>query len=239
MARRRASTPNTTAAAAPRGTSTNDRTLYTHNLWLNYLKPVSLGLVFSSNALRAAQIELPLQSPDAQRGLEALSISRPVTDDEETDHENPPRMLRSTREFLTGFLGWQPELLDFFRPCARAQVFAGQWLAQDSNLAGDRPEPPDELRHDLVQYDDTLEPSFAYRWPQAPETGSRWCLLGLEVPPGVDLDRKPPEADEATWVESPQKKFERLLYETNVPIGLIVQGTAVRLVYRPEGQQSG
>ena len=239
MARRRASTSNTATAAAPRGTSANDRTLYTHNLWLNYLKPVSLGLVFSSNALRAAQIELPLQSADAQRALEALSISRPVTDDEETDHENPPRTLRSTREFLTEFLGWKPELLDFFRPTARAQMFAGQGLAHDSNPADDRPEPPDELRHDLVQYDDTLEPSFAYRWPQAPETGSRWCLLGLDVPPDVDLDRKPPEADEATWVESPQKKFERLLYETGIPLGLIVQGTAVRLVYRPEEQQSG
>ena len=237
MARRRASTTNT--AAALHGTSVNDRTLYTHNLWLNYLKPVSLGLVFSSNALRAAQIELPLQAAEAQRALEALTIPRPMSDDEDADHENPPRMLRNTREFLTEFLGWQPELLDFFRPSARADMFAGQANAQGPDAADDRPESPDELRHDLVQYDDTLEPSFAYRWPQAPETGSRWCLLGLDVPPGVDLDRKPPEADETAWVESPQKKFERLLYETRIPLGLIVQGTAVRLVYRPEEQQSG
>ena len=34
-------------AAAPHGTSAGDRTIYTHNLWLNYLKPVSLGLVVS------------------------------------------------------------------------------------------------------------------------------------------------------------------------------------------------
>ncbi len=95
-------------------------------------------------------------------------------------------------------------------------MFAGQSIDQSSSAADERPEPPDELRHDLAQYDDTLEPSFAYRWPQAPETGSRWCLLGLDVPPDVDLDRKPPEADEAAWVESPQKKFERLLYETGV-----------------------
>ena len=218
MARRRASTPST-AAAAPRGASVNDRTLYTHNLWLNYLKPVSLGLVFSPSALRAAQVELPLQSAEAQRALEALSVSRPETDDEETEHENPARILRSTREFLTEFLGWQPELLDFFRPSARAQMFAGQGIANDSQPADDRPEPPDSLRHELAQYDDTLEPSFAYRWPQPPEVGSRWCLLGLDVPPEVDLDRKPPEADEVTWVESPQKKFERLLYETGIPLG--------------------
>ncbi len=163
----------------------------------------------------------------------------PPTDDEQTDSENPTRTLRSTPDFLTDFLGWKPELLDLFRPSARAQIFAGQGLAQDHNEADDRPEPPNELRHDLAQYDDTLEPTFAYRWPQTPESGSRWCLLGLDVPPDVDLDRKPPEADEATWVESPQKKFERLLYETGIPVGLIVQGTAVRLVYRPEEQQSG
>ena len=165
-------------------------------------------------------------------------MPRPATDDD-TDHENPLRTLRGTREFLTEFLGWKPELLDFFRPGARAQMFAGQGLARESRPADDRPEPPEELRHDLAQYDDTLEPSFAYRWPQAPETGPRWCLLGLDVPPDVDLDRKPPEADEATWVESPQKKFERLLYETGIPVGLIIQGAAVRLVYRPEEQQSG
>ena len=96
MARRRASTPGTATAVAPRGTSANDRTLYTHNLWLNYLKPVSLGLVFSSNALRSAQIELPLQSADAQRALEALTTPKPLSDDEDADHENPPRTLRST-----------------------------------------------------------------------------------------------------------------------------------------------
>ena len=177
-------------------------TLYTHNLWLNYLKPVSLGLVFSTNALPPPRSSCRSSPPDAQRALEALTIPRPVTTDHENndhDHENPPRTLRNTRQFLTEFLGWKPELLDFFRPNARAQMFAGQRLVDES------PEPPDELRHDLVQYDDTLEPGFAYRWPQAPETGSRWCLLGLDVPPDVDLDRKPHEADEAAWVESPRR----------------------------------
>ena len=32
----------------------------------------------------------------------------------------------ATREFLTEFLGWKPELLEFFRPSTRAQMFAGQ-----------------------------------------------------------------------------------------------------------------
>ena len=92
MARRRVSTSSTAQTATPRAANVNDRTLFTHNLWLNYLKPVSLGLVFSSNALRAAQIELPLHSAEAQRALEALTIPRPVTHDDDIDHENPPRI---------------------------------------------------------------------------------------------------------------------------------------------------
>ena len=51
--------------------------VYTHNLWLNYLKPVSLGLVVSPNALRAAQVELPLQSPEAQNALLDRPSRRP------------------------------------------------------------------------------------------------------------------------------------------------------------------
>jgi hypothetical protein len=97
MARRRASTSTAALATAPRATNANDRTLYTHNLWLNYLKPVSLGLVFSSNALRAAQIELPLQAAEAQRALEALTIPRPMSDEEDVNQENPPRTLRDTK----------------------------------------------------------------------------------------------------------------------------------------------
>src|SRR6202522_1643878 len=189
MARRRTSAASTITAVAARPTASGERTISTHNLWLNYLKPVSLGLVFSSSALRAAQIELPLQSADAQRALEALTVPLPQTDDAEFDQENPPRTLCGTREFLIEFLGWKPELLEFFRPSARAQMFAGQATAQNPGPADDRPEPPDDLRHDLAQYEDSLEPSFAYRWPQPPETGSRWCLLGLDIPAGVDLDR--------------------------------------------------
>ena len=69
MARRRASAATTTTAS-PRATGAGDRTLYTHNVWLNYLKPVALGLVFLASALRAAQIELPLDSAEAQLALE-------------------------------------------------------------------------------------------------------------------------------------------------------------------------
>ena len=233
MAKRRA-----TSVATSR-----DRTIDSHNFWLNYLKPVSLGLVVSPNALRTAQIELPLQSPDAQRALESQTVARPLPDDApDADREHPPRLIRDARALLTGFLGWKPELLEFYRPGDRVLMYAEQGGSAAPGLpwaAGERVATPGPLRHDLAQYDDALEPSFAYRWPHPPEGGAPWCLLGLEVPADVDLDRKPGEADETTWAESPQKKFERLLYETEIPLGLIVHGSGVRLVYRPPAEQSG
>jgi hypothetical protein len=70
---------------------------------------------------------------------------------------------------------------------------------------GGRPEPPEALRDELVGYDEVLQPTFAYRWPEPAQHASSWCLLGLEVPVEVDLDRKPPEGDDACWTGSPQK----------------------------------
>jgi len=234
MARRRSPTAGT--ASAPRaGTNAGDRTLYTHNLWLNYLKPVSLGLVFSTNALRTAQVELPLQAPEDQQDLLALTVAKPAAGDDADEAWESTRVLADTRAFLTGFLGWRADLLESYRPGESARMFAGQMRAEGD----DRPEPPEPLRHNLPQYRDTLEPAFAYRWPQPPEQGSPYCLLGLDVPVEVDLDRKPPDPDDESWAESPQKKFERLLYETGIPLGLIVHVSGVRIVYRPETQQSG
>ena len=231
------------ATKAPAGSTTarrpldaGDRTIYTHNLWLNYLKPVSLGLVVSPHALRVAQVDLPLQSPEAQNALLDLTVAKAVPEDEDPDASVSTRILPDLRAFLTDFLGWKSDLLDLYRPGPNARMFAGQETAP---WPDDLPEAPEAIRHQLTQYDDTLEPSFAYRWPKAPEDGSRYALLGLAVHGGVDLDRKPPDSDDGTWVESPQKKFERLLYETGIPIGLIFQESGVRLVYRPESQQSG
>ena len=238
MARRRApsTVPTTRAPSAPRGNAARDRTLYTHNLWLNYLKPVSLGLVFSPSALRAAQIELPLQASDAQRALDALTVAVPVAaDNDEDDQEKRPRLLRGLEPFLTEFLGWKPDFLELYRPVAGARMFAGQ----EAPHAAQRPEPPTELQHELGHYSDVLQPTFAYRWPEQAQHATPWCLVGLEVPADVNLDRKPMEVDETCWSESPQKKFERFLYEANIPLGLIYHGTSVRLIYRPEGQQSG
>jgi hypothetical protein len=54
----------------------------------------------------------------------------------------------------------------------------------------------------------------------------------------TDFD-KPAAGSDRHWHASPQAKFERLLRETEVPIGLLVNDTHLRLVYAPRGESSG
>src|SRR5262249_49782671 len=47
------------------------------------------------------------------------------------------------------------------------------------------------------------------------------------------------EDDKRHWQATPQARFERLLRETQVPAGLLVNATELRLVYAPRGESSG
>lgn len=87
----------------------------------------------------------------------------------------------------------------------------------------------------LPEYGETLSPSFAV---PDPEDKSRWQMLIQVLPNGTDLDRgTTPNRDR--WHASPQARFERLLWENQIPIGLLSNGEALRLVYAPRGESSG
>ena len=45
--------------------------------------------------------------------------------------------------------------------------------------------------------------------------------------------------EDRNWQATPQARFERLLRETEVPIGLLFNHTQLRLVYAPRGETSG
>src|SRR5262249_18183214 len=53
-------------------------------------------------------------------------------------------------------------------------------------------------------------------------------ILAVELPPGMPFDK--PRADTG-WQASPQARIERLLRETGVPIGILYNADALRLVY--------
>jgi hypothetical protein len=73
-----------------------------------------------------------------------------------------------------------------------------------------------------------LRPTFAVR------DGDAWALLGQEHAEPIDFDAVPAAAGHG-WEASPQAKFERLLREVNVPIGLLFNRAALRPVDSPRG----
>ena len=64
-----------------------------------------------------------------------------------------------------------------------------------------------------------------------------WMMLIREEERGADLDKTPDGED--GWNASRHARFERLLRETGIPIGLLSNGQCVRLIYAPKGESSG
>jgi len=187
-----------------------DPELRLHQEWMGYLQPV--GLVVSAPALVAAQAFVNRNVAREQQALAALValVRVPSPDAGTTEAQSLTDFAAFTREVLD----WQP---------ADLQGSAGQ-----SSL-------PDELTVALPEYGDTLKPTFAVPDPDRP---GQYALLVEIVPVGTDLDRDP-HAEGRRWQASPQMRFERLLRETGVPVGLLSNGTHLRLVYRPSGESSG
>ncbi|MDB9504715.1 N-6 DNA methylase [Spirulina major CS-329] len=93
-------------------------------------------------------------------------------------------------------------------------------------------ELPPDLTVVLPSYQETLQATAGLR----DRADENWLLLIQLQPPETDLDAL---MDGAGWRTTPQAKFERLLRETQVPIGLLSNGTHLRLVYAPLGESSG
>lgn len=103
---------------------------------------------------------------------------------------------------------------------------------------GDLVDAPPELECALPEYGEVLRATYAVREPEPPDRNSAWMMLLHVLPDGGELDAAT-AADDRGWQASPQAKFERLLRETRVPIGLLTNGTHIRLVYAPRGETSG
>ena len=188
-----------------------DPELQRHKEWLGYVQPV--GLVVSPPALSAAQA-FPNKNiiPDHTRFLEC------VAEVEITGRDDPAPAVTDLPGFCTGVLGWRPK-----------------------DLVGS-PEGgplPDSLEVALPEYNETLRPSYALREDELGPDGERpWMMLIQSLPTAAKLDDVG-DTDDHRWQASPQARFERLLRETQVPIGLLGNGTQLRLVYAPRGETSG
>jgi hypothetical protein len=181
-----------------------------HQEWLGYVQPV--GLVVSPPALLAAQAQINRNViPGQRRFLECLEDVELVEGQDKV-----------------------PAVTDL--PKLLQDVF--EWEAQDLIGSPGMQGVPSSLSVVLPDYDETLRPTYAVK-EIAPAQGAQpWLMLIQSLKPGTDLDEVA-DRDEHRWQANPQARFERLLRETQVPIGLLANGTHLRLVYAPRGETSG
>ena len=125
--------------------------------------------------------------------------------------------IRDFRAFTQTVLGWEPaDLLD---------------VSQDEQASR-------ALEVTLTAYNETLRPTWAVRELEPKDPEHPWLMLIQSVPRGMDFDEVAAK-DERHWQASPHARFERLLRETEVPMGLLASPTDLRLVYAPRGETSG
>ena len=184
--------------------------IQTHEQWLGLVQPV--GLVVAPAVLTKLLL-FPNQDTThlsrCQRQLESLL--------EERDHSatGKPIQVVSSFQLLT------TELLD--------------WGDSDLIAASDLSAVPEVV---LSEYGETLRPTHAV--PKFEGEGLQALVLDL-----TQLNEWGREFDEAWnptghgWDATPQQRFERLLKETEHPIGILFNGSALRLVHAPRGESSG
>jgi hypothetical protein len=191
-----------------------DPELLAHQEWLGYLQPV--GLVVSPAALLDAQAHVDRNVADLQNRFREWVREVPVGASE------PAACLHDLPGLLCDVFGWQPS--DLLGTLGREPL-------------------PDSLEVTLTDYQETLRPTYAVREEEhKPEAQAKeappWLLLIQSLPAGAPLDEEH-AADERHWKASPQARFDRLLRETQVPLGLLVNGTHLRLVYAPSSESTG
>lgn len=112
-----------------------------------------------------------------------------------------------------------------------AEAFLG-WSSDILVLAGE------DLEHAEPGMEEVLRPTYALRNPNPKDPANPYVLLVQSVPKGTDLD-KVTTGDAAAWSASPTQRFLRLLQAKEVPIGILENGTQVRLIYAPKSESPG
>jgi len=197
-----------------------DSNIRDHKTWIGYLQPE--GLVVSPAALVDAQVSLDLGGAAVrQRELEQYVHPIPNPDKSRAAIEPEVAAITDLARFLRDFLNWPTERL--------------QGYSDDNPI-------PEELKIPLRDFGETLQPTYAFTSGVEPSAddpdASPWMLLVDKLEPGTPLD-VPIESKLSGWSASPSRRFERLLRESGVPIGLLSNGTHLQLIYAPRGENAG
>ena len=114
------------------------------------------------------------------------------------------------------------------------QLFVG-WLGWEEDDLVDANAHREELEISLLDLQAVLSATWAV--PSADGSDDQWMMLIRAEESGADLDR-PPDGEDA-WNASRHARFERLLRETGIRIGLLCNDERIRLIYAPPGESSG
>ena len=186
-----------------------------HETWLGLVQP-SAGLVVSIPVLLDKQCAVR-QGPEVQHHLAELCT------------EGDVRRITDLDAFLKKLLGLAPE--DFDR---------GDALPEDLSLyvpeGRQTLRPTLALRHYGTPPGDPPPATDDPELTPAARAGRRYVALvwDIDVP---DLDK--PEDRTGPWHYPPIAKFERLLRQCRVPIGILSNRRELRLIYAPHGESSG
>ena len=188
-----------------------------HESWLGMVQPVE-GLVVSVPVLVEAQC-IERHPASLQQRLCELA---PVTGER--------RSIGDVPTFLGELLGLTPDLFD------------------------QEPALPKDLELYVPEGGQTLRPTMALRRLSQVESGASqsplpddstpasragqaYEMLVWDLPVGLPVDKS--ETVTGAWDYPPAAKFDRLLRQCRVPIGLLTNREVVRLVYAPHGESSG
>lgn len=167
------------------------------------------GLVVSARALVDAQVII---DNAALRSLQERYRSVVV---EERDSEEP-RLRPDLASVLRDFLQWPTEYVD-------------GWNGTQY---------PPELIYANADLGVRIAASFALRAKEPKQGEPRWLVLVQALGANEELDREA-EVDGSSWRTTPCRRFERLLRETKIPIGLIADQSNIRLIYAPPQENTG
>jgi hypothetical protein len=167
------------------------------------------GLVVSARALIDAQVYL-----DAATLRETQERLRGLVLD--TSDPDEPRVRLDLPAVLSEFLAWPTDQIDGWNGAAL----------------------PADLVYENADLGVRLAPTFALRATAPKEGDPRWLMLVQALAAGEQLDTET-EVERSSWKTTPSRRFERLLRETKVPIGLIADAKSIRLVFAPPQENTG
>jgi hypothetical protein len=147
---------------------------------------------------------------------------------------NPPRQSAVETEAVVELLNSEPDGPALTDPWVFFERILG-WEAQYVAGALGGPDLLHDLATKVAEHDLTLSPDWAVRDLGITDPNGFQLLVKLHT--DIDADARGALGD--GWQASPHQQFERLLRDTGVGIGVLVDRTHLRLVYAPKSETSG